>query len=128
MKNTTDAGPVSPNWTGACFFGIEHLLLTAACRKQTHHVPETKQAPAQQGLVRRNAATCQSMQVTQVAVTGFEQVPQTPGNSNVGLQSGAQSGALSTGMHHLDPQLQLLIDRWPTLSKAVQQQIMLLVG
>ena len=27
-----------------------------------------------------------------------------------------------------DPQLQLLIERWPTLSKAVQQQIMLLVG
>jgi hypothetical protein len=25
-------------------------------------------------------------------------------------------------------QLQLLIERWPTLSKAVQQQIMLLVG
>ena len=28
----------------------------------------------------------------------------------------------------LDPRLQLLIERWPTLSKAVQQQIMLLVG
>jgi len=28
----------------------------------------------------------------------------------------------------LDPQLQLLIEAWPTLSKAVQQQIMLLVG
>ena len=27
----------------------------------------------------------------------------------------------------LDPQLQLLIERWPTLSKAVQQQIMRLV-
>jgi hypothetical protein len=27
-----------------------------------------------------------------------------------------------------DPQLQLLIEAWPTLSKAVQQQIMLLVG
>jgi hypothetical protein len=26
-----------------------------------------------------------------------------------------------------DPQLQLLIQRWPTLSKAVRQQIMLLV-
>jgi len=31
-------------------------------------------------------------------------------------------------MHHLDPQLQLLIEAWPTLSKAVQQQIMLLIG
>jgi hypothetical protein len=29
---------------------------------------------------------------------------------------------------HLDPQLQLLIERWPTLSKAVPQQIMRLVG
>jgi len=28
----------------------------------------------------------------------------------------------------LDPQLQLLIERWPTLSRQVQQQIMLLVG
>ena len=28
----------------------------------------------------------------------------------------------------LDPQRQLLIEAWPTLSKAVQQQIMLLVG
>ncbi|MEO2012310.1 MAG: hypothetical protein ABGX22_26895 [Pirellulaceae bacterium] len=27
-----------------------------------------------------------------------------------------------------DERLQLLIERWPTLSKAVQQQIMLLVG
>jgi hypothetical protein len=27
-----------------------------------------------------------------------------------------------------DPQLQLLIQRWPTLSKAVQQQIRLRVG
>ena len=27
-----------------------------------------------------------------------------------------------------DPQLQLLIEAWPTLSKAVQQQIMLLIG
>ena len=33
---------------------------------------ETKQAPAEQGLVRRNAVTCQNMQVTQVAGTGFE--------------------------------------------------------
>ena len=28
----------------------------------------------------------------------------------------------------LDPQVQLLIERWLTLSKAVQQQILLLVG
>ena len=28
-------------------------------------------------------------------------------------------------MHRLDPQLQSLIEAWPTLSEAVQQQIML---
>ena len=33
---------------------------------------ETKQAPAGQGLVRRNAATCQNVQAVQVAGTGFE--------------------------------------------------------
>ena len=36
----------------------------------------------------------------------------------------AESDALTVD----DPQLQLLIEHWPTLSKAVQQQIMLLVG
>ena len=40
----------------------------------------------------------------------------------------AESSALLTEMHHLDPQLQLLIEAWPTLSKALQQQVMLLLG
>ena len=43
-------------------------------------------------------------------------------------QSAAPRAAVETGKPPLDPQLQLLIERWPTLSKAVQQQIMLLVG
>jgi hypothetical protein len=101
MKNTTGAGPVSPNWTGACFFDIEHLLLTAAC---------------------------QNMQVAQVAGTGFEQIEDLSGSSSICAEGSAKSSALSTEMHHLDPQLELLIEAWPTLSKAVQQQIMLLVG
>jgi len=42
--------------------------------------------------------------------------------------SAAKSAAVDAETHSLDPQLQLLIERWPTLSKAVQQQIMLLVG
>jgi len=42
-------------------------------------------------------------------------------------QGSAKSSALSTETHSLDPQLQLLIERWPTLSKAVQQQIMLIL-
>ena len=65
---------------------------------------------------------------TQVAGTGFEQVQQTPGNSSACPQSGAKSGALLAENLPIDPQLQLLIDAWPTLSKAVQQHIMLLVG
>ena len=38
-----------------------------------------------------------------------------------------QGGTADAQTPPLDPQLQLLIDAWPTLSKAVQQQIMLLV-
>ncbi|MDP7018445.1 MAG: hypothetical protein QGG36_21750 [Pirellulaceae bacterium] len=56
------------------------------------------------------------------------QIDDLSGTSNICVEGSAKSSALSTEMHHLDPQLQLLIDRWPTLSKAVQQQIMLLVG
>ena len=48
--------------------------------------------------------------------------------SNICAEGSAKSSALSTEMHHLDPQLVALIQAWPTLSKAVQQQIMLLVG
>jgi len=40
----------------------------------------------------------------------------------------AKIAAVDAENSPLDPQLQLLIKRWPTLSKAVQQQIMLLVG
>ncbi len=65
---------------------------------------------------------------TQVAGTGFEQIDDLSGTSNICAEGSAKSSALSTEMHHLDPQLQLLIDAWPTLSKAVQQQIMLLDG
>jgi hypothetical protein len=89
---------------------------------------ETKQAPAQQGLVLRNAAICQNMQAAKVAGTGLEQIDDLSGTSNICAEGSAKSSALSTEMHHLDSQLQLLIQRWPTLSKAVQQQIMLLVG
>jgi len=64
----------------------------------------------------------------EVAGTGFEQIDDLSGTSNICAEGSAKFGALSTEMHHLDPQLQLLIGRWPTLSKAVQQQIMLLGG
>ena len=78
--------------------------------------------------MRRHAATCQNVQVTQVAGTGLEQIDDLSGTSNICAEGSAKSSALSTETHSLDPQLQLLIQRWPTLSKAVQQQIMLLVG
>jgi len=68
------------------------------------------------------------LQVTQVAGTGFEQINDLSGTSNICAEGSAKSSALSTEMHHLDPQLELLIERWPTLSKVVQKQIMLLVG
>ena len=68
------------------------------------------------------------MQAAQVAGTGFEQIEDLSGTSNICAEGSAKSSALLTEIHHLDPQLQLLIERWPTLSKAVQQQIMLLVG
>ena len=69
------------------------------------------------------------MQAAQVAGTGSEQINDLSETSNICAKGSAKSSALSTEMHHLDPQLQLLIERWPTLSQEIlQQQIMLLVG
>ena len=51
-----------------------------------------------------------------------------PENEQDSVLSAAKSAAVDAENPPLDPQLQLLIERWPTLSKAVQQQIMLLVG
>ena len=56
---------------------------------------ETKQAPAGQGLVRRNAATCQNMQVTQVAGTGFELLVRFRGKTYVLTKAGDQLGIIS---------------------------------
>ena len=49
-------------------------------------------------------------------------------NEQDSVLSAAKSAAVDAENSPLNPQLQLLIERWPTLSKAVQQQIMLLVG
>ena len=68
------------------------------------------------------------MQATLVAGTGFEQIDDLSGTSNICVEGSAKSSALLTEMHCLAPQLQLLIERWPTLSKAVQQQIIRLGG
>jgi len=58
-----------------------------------------------------------------VADQRLERCHQTSGKSNIL----PQGGTVDAQNPPLDPQLQLLIERWPTLSKAVQQQIMLLV-
>ena len=61
---------------------------------------------------------------TLVAEEGLERGPSFPGKTPFLEDGNAPSDALTVD----DAQLQLLIERWPTLSKAVQQQIMLLVG
>ena len=65
---------------------------------------------------------------TQVAGAGLEQIEDLSGTSNICAAGSAKSSALLAENLSLDPQLQLLIDAWPTLSKAVQQQITLLFG
>ena len=59
-----------------------------------------------------------------VGDTGLEPRPSSSRVTHFLEDGNAPSDALTVD----DPQLQLLIDAWPTLSKAVQQQIMLLVG
>jgi hypothetical protein len=66
--------------------------------------------------------------LTQVPPRGVEQRDQTSGKSETPVQGGTVCGTADAQNPPLDPQLQLLIEAWPTLSKEVQQQIMLLVG
>ena len=66
--------------------------------------------------------------LAKVAEEGLAQINDLSEISNTCAEGSAKSSALSTEMHHLEPQLQLLIERWLTLSKAVQQQIILRVG
>jgi len=68
------------------------------------------------------------MQPAEVELDGLERCHQTSGTSNICAEGSAKSSALLAENLPLDPQLQLLIQAWPTLSQAVQQQIMLLVG
>ena len=74
------------------------------------------------------AAPCTLTDVAAVPPRGVEQRDQTSGKSETPVQGGTVCGTADAENSPLDPQLQLLIERWPTLSKAVQQQIMLLVG
>jgi hypothetical protein len=58
-----------------------------------------------------------------VGDTGLERGPSSSGKTHFLEDGNAPSDAVTVD----DPQLQLLIERWATLSKAVQQQIMLLI-
>ena len=81
---------------------------------------ETKQAAAKQRLLPRDATGCNGLQPAEVELDGLEQGHQASGKSNILPQGGTVDAENS----RLDPQLQLLIQRWPTLSPEIQQQIM----
>jgi hypothetical protein len=83
-------------------------------------LPADEKTPVLQGF----AAGCEVVQSGRVEDRGLEPGPSSSGKTSLSQQGNAESNAFSGD----DPQLQLLIERWPTLSKALQQQIMLLVG
>ena len=76
----------------------------------------------------RDATGCFLVQPAQVELDGLEQGGQTSGKRNILPQGGTVCGPADAQNPPLDPQLQLLIERWQALSPAVQQQTMLLVG
>ena len=55
---------------------------------------------------------------------GLEPLPSSPQKAPLSQQDNAESNALSGD----DERLRLLLEAWDTLSKEIQQQIMLLVG
>ena len=89
---------------------------------------ETKEAQENRAVLQPLAAECETLPSSQVPPRGVEQRDQTSGKSETPVQGGTVCGTADAQNPPLDPQLQLLIEAWPTLSKAVQQQIMLLVG
>ena len=89
---------------------------------------ETKEARGNRAVLQPLAVGCETLPSSQVPPRGVEQRDQTSGKSETPAQGGTVCGTADAQNSPLDPQLQLLIQRWPTLSKAVQQQIMLLVG
>ena len=73
------------------------------------------------------AAPCTLTDVAAVPPRGVEQGDQASGKSETPVQGGTVCGTADAQNPPLDPQLQLLIQRWPTLSQQIlQQQIMLL--
>jgi len=77
-----------------------------------------KKTPVLQGF----AAGCEVVQSGRVEDRGLEPRPSSSGKMPPSQQGNAESNAFSGDK----PQLQLLIERWQTLSHQLQQQIMLL--
>jgi hypothetical protein len=58
-----------------------------------------------------------------VAGTGFELPPENAGNSSTSVERGADSGALGARIASVDPNLEMLIELWPTLPAETKQRI-----
>jgi hypothetical protein len=58
---------------------------------------------------------------------GIELLSEPAGIGPVSPRSGAESGALDSGAHLLDPNLASLISAWPTLSEPVRAGILAMV-
>ena len=99
-------------------------MLAEGCTGSQVILPAQKKTPVLPG----SAASCGPLPQEKVEDRGLEPVRYSPGETAVSPQGGAQCGAVDAENSPLDPQLQLLIERWPNLSKAVQQQIVLLLG
>gem|GEM_PF-3211015 len=84
---------------------------------------ETKEARENRAVLQPLAAECETLPSSEVPPRGVEQRDQTSGKSETPAQGGTVCGTADAQNPPLDPQLQLLIERWPTLSKAVQQQL-----
>jgi hypothetical protein len=95
-----------------------HLLARPRTDRQSQSAGHEK-SPVLQPL----AAECETRPTGLVGDTGLEPGPSSSRVAHFLEDGNAPCDALTVN----DPQLQLLIDAWPTLSKAVQQQIMLLV-
>jgi len=80
--------------------------------------PAQQKTPVLQGF----AAGCEVVQSGRVEDRGLEPRPSSSGKTPPSQQGNAESNAFSGD----NPQLQLLIERWQTLSHQLQQQIMLL--
>ncbi len=62
-----------------------------------------------------------------MGVTGLEQTAKTPGKSHLVHQSAAESGAVEAANGKCDPNLQLIVDRWPQLPDAIKAGIIAMV-